>query len=72
MSTLEKDFQSFIADRTGKLDSKYQDILNLRRELPDLPESIQKIIGCIESLATERAYRIGFLDGLSIMAGRNI
>lgn len=69
MSTLDKDFTSFIADRTGKGDNKYQNIISLRNALSDLPESTQKIIGCIESQATKRAYRIGFLDGLSIMAG---
>ena len=69
MSTLEKDFQSFIADRTGNGDSKYQNIISLRNALSDLPKNTQETIGCIESLATERAYRIGFLDGLSIMAG---
>ena len=69
MSTLDKDFTSFIADRTGKLDSKSKDIISLHNALPDLPESTQETIGCIESLVTERAYRIGFLDGMSIMAG---
>ena len=66
MSTLDKDFQSFIADRTGKLDNSYRPILNL---LKDLPRETQEKFSRIESLATERAYRIGFLDGLSIMAG---
>ena len=66
MSTLDKDFTSFIADRTGKLDNSYRPILNL---LKDLPKETQEKFSRIESLATERAYRIGFLDGLSIVFG---
>ena len=66
MSTLDIDFNDFIAYRIGDVDEEDKRIRSL---YDGLSEGVQEIASQIEGLATHRAYKIGFLDGIRLMAG---
>ena len=72
MATLEEEFCDFVAYRLGDIipkNSKYRAIHSLYEKLSDLPEDTREIVNEIEGTASERAYRLGFLDGIQLMAG---
>ena len=63
MATFTDDFNDFIAYRIGELD---EEIINLYHSIP---ACIEENVNKIESLASNRAYKTGFLDGIRLMAG---
>ena len=67
MPTFRKEFKTFIADRLGNIDDSYKEIHTLYHDIPD--EIAEEIVSKIESFASERAYKIGFIDGIRLMAG---
>ena len=64
--TFKEEFDNFMAYRIGVLDKSYSEIRALYR---NLTEETEEITSKIESLASNRAYKIGFRDGIRLMAG---
>ena len=75
--SLTEDFKDFIKARIGLAQMAYEEtaqcreIFTMQETLPELPEKAVNLADELKTLAEQYAYRQGFIDGLSIMAGLN-
>lgn len=73
--SLTEAFNDFIKARIGLAQMAYEEtaqcreIFIMQETLPELPEKAVNLADELKTLAEQYAYKQGFIDGLSIMAG---
>ena len=68
MATLEEDFTSFIEWRI-EAEGKTGKEREIREKLSNLPDEKHELINHLCDVVQNQAYRLGFVDGLKILAG---
>ncbi len=75
IKSLAEDFKDFTKARIKLAQMAYEEtaqcreIFTMQETLPELPENAVNLADELRTLAERYAYRQGFIDGLSIMAG---